>query len=115
LSGGVPQHPGQADTPADADRSSAHDREFTQARLAEIRALLDSAGQLGDGVAIQPIPIVEGYGAWAEANDQPGNQLIDLEQPIVWEILDGLPRGTALARLAAPAVMPSIRPHGDRR
>jgi len=26
----------------------------------------------------------------------PGNQLIDLEQPIVWGLLDGLPRGTVL-------------------
>jgi ubiquinone/menaquinone biosynthesis C-methylase UbiE len=73
-----------------------YDREFTEARLAEIRALLDSAGQLGSGAAIRPMRIVEGYGAWAETYDQPGNQLIDLEQPIVREILDGLPRGTAL-------------------
>ena len=73
-----------------------YDSEFTQARLAEIRALLDSASHLGDGMAVRPIPSVEGYRAWADAYDQPGNQLIDLEQPIVWEILDGLPRGTAL-------------------
>jgi len=73
-----------------------YDREFTQARLAEVRRLLDSADQLGGGAAVRPIPIVEGYRAWADAYDQPGNQLIDLEQPIVWEILDGLPTGTAL-------------------
>src|SRR5215470_1583524 len=73
-----------------------YDRDFTEARLAEIRALLDSADQLGGGMTIRPIPIVEGYRSWAEAYDQPGNQLIDLEQPIVREILDALPRGTAL-------------------
>jgi SAM-dependent methyltransferase len=73
-----------------------YDREFTRARLAEIRALLDSAAQLGNGTAVPPIPIVEGYRAWAEAYGQPGNQLIDLEQPIPWEILGGLPCGTAL-------------------
>jgi SAM-dependent methyltransferase len=73
-----------------------YDRDFAEARLAEVRALLDSADQLGGGSEIRPIPVVEGYGAWAEAYDQPGNQLIDLEQPIVWEILDGLPRGIAL-------------------
>jgi SAM-dependent methyltransferase len=73
-----------------------YDRDFTQARLAEIGALLDSATQLGNGAEVPPIPIVEGYRAWAEAYDQPGNQLIDLEQPIVWEILDPLPCGTAL-------------------
>src|SRR2546429_1401599 len=73
-----------------------YDRDFTEARLAEVRALLDSADQLGSGAAIRPIPIAEGYGAWAESYDLPGNQLIDLEQPIVREILDGLPPGTAL-------------------
>jgi len=72
-----------------------YDREFTEARLAEVGALLDSASELGGGAEIRPIPIVEGYGAWAEAYDLPGNQLIDLEQPIVREILDSLPRGTA--------------------
>jgi SAM-dependent methyltransferase len=73
-----------------------YDRDFTVARLAEIRALLDSVEELGDGAAVAPIPTTEGYGSWAEFYDQPGNQLIDLEQPIVREILDGLPRGVAL-------------------
>ena len=45
---------------------------------------------------MNPIPTTEGYGSWAGFYDEPGNQLIDLEQPIVREILDGLPRGVAL-------------------
>jgi len=73
-----------------------YDREFTMARLAEIRALLDSAEELGDGVAVEAIPTTEGYGSWAEFYDEPGNQLIDIEQPVVREILDGLPQGVAL-------------------
>ncbi len=73
-----------------------YDRDFTMARLDEIRALLDSVEELGDGVVVEPIPTTEGYGSWAEFYDEPGNQLIDLEQPIVREILDGLPRGVAL-------------------
>jgi len=73
-----------------------YDREFTEARLAETRALLDAVPALGQGGAAQPITTVDGYRAWAERYDLPGNQLIDLEQPIVWEILDGLPRGIAL-------------------
>jgi ubiquinone/menaquinone biosynthesis C-methylase UbiE len=72
------------------------DRDFTMARLAEIRALLDSVEQLGDGAVVEPIPTMEAYHGWAEFYDEPGNQLIDLEQPIVREILDGLPRGVAL-------------------
>lgn len=73
-----------------------YDRDFTMARLAEFRALLDAAEELGDGVVVDPIPTTEGYGSWAELYDEPGNQLIDLEQPVVREILDGLPRGVAL-------------------
>jgi len=73
-----------------------YDRDFTEARVAEIRTLLDSADQLGDGAETRPITAREGYCAWAEVYDQPGNGLIDLEQPVVRDILDRLPRGTAL-------------------
>lgn len=73
-----------------------YDREFTKARLAEIRALLDSAQELGDGSTAHPITTEDGYHGWAEYYDLPGNQLIDLEQPIVREILDSLPPGIAL-------------------
>jgi ubiquinone/menaquinone biosynthesis C-methylase UbiE len=73
-----------------------YDRDFTTARLGEIRALLDSVEELGDGAVVDPIPTTEGYGSWAEFYDEPGNQLIELEQPIVREMLDGLPAGVAL-------------------
>lgn len=73
-----------------------YDRNFTMARLDEIRRLLDAVQDLGDGTAVHQIPATEAYGSWAEFYDEPGNQLIDLEQPIVQEILDGLPRGVAL-------------------
>jgi ubiquinone/menaquinone biosynthesis C-methylase UbiE len=71
-------------------------QDFTEARLAEIRTLLDSADQLGAAAVTRPITTMEGYRAWAWRYDQPGNGLIDLEQPVVREILDSLPRGTAL-------------------
>jgi ubiquinone/menaquinone biosynthesis C-methylase UbiE len=73
-----------------------YDRDFTMARLEEIRALLDAGAELGDGVTVEPIATTEGYGSWAEFYDEPGNQLIDVEQPIVQAILYGLPRGAAL-------------------
>jgi ubiquinone/menaquinone biosynthesis C-methylase UbiE len=73
-----------------------YDRDFTMARFAEIRALLDSVEELGDGATVDAIPTTEGYGSWAEFYDEPGNQLIELEQPIVREIVDGLPAGVAL-------------------
>jgi SAM-dependent methyltransferase len=33
---------------------------------------------------------------WAAFYDEPGNALLEREQPVVWEILDGLPVGVAL-------------------
>jgi SAM-dependent methyltransferase len=76
--------------------AGGYDRDFTQARLSEIRALLDSADQIGEGAWTRPIAAAEGYRAWAGRYDEPGNALIDGEQPVVRKILDGLPRGRAL-------------------
>jgi ubiquinone/menaquinone biosynthesis C-methylase UbiE len=76
--------------------SGEYDREFTLARFGEIRELLDAAELLGNGVEARPITTREGYARWAEFYDHQSNQLIDLEQPVVREILDGLPRGVAL-------------------
>jgi ubiquinone/menaquinone biosynthesis C-methylase UbiE len=76
--------------------SGAYDRAFTDARLREIRALLNSVDELGEGVEARPITTREGYARWAPFYDEPGNQLLDLEQPVVREILDGLPVGVAL-------------------
>jgi ubiquinone/menaquinone biosynthesis C-methylase UbiE len=73
-----------------------HDREFTHARLREIQELLGAADELGDGVEVRPITTREGYASWAPTYDDPGNQLLDMEQPIVREILAGLPVGAAL-------------------
>lgn len=76
--------------------SGVYDRDFTIARIREIRALLDSVEELGDGVEARPISTRDGYARWAASYDEPGNQLLDLEQPLVREILDSLPRGVAL-------------------
>ncbi len=73
-----------------------YDRAFTEARLAEVRELLDSMEQLGDGVAAEAITTVDGYRDWAEFYDEPGNALIDTEQPIVREMVDALRPGLAL-------------------
>ena len=73
-----------------------YDREFTEARLAEIRALLDAADDFGDGVAATPIATRDIDSGWAPFYDDPGNALIDDEQPIVREILSGLEPGVAV-------------------
>ena len=41
--------------------SGMYDRDFTIARLREIRALLDSVEELGDGVEARPMTTREGY------------------------------------------------------
>lgn len=73
-----------------------HGREFSMARIAEVRAFLEDADDWGNGVDLPPVTTPAGYRTWAETYDQPGNQLIDLEQPVVREILAGLPAGIAL-------------------
>jgi ubiquinone/menaquinone biosynthesis C-methylase UbiE len=70
-------------------------REFTEARIAEVRALLDAADELGHGVTTRPITTEEGYDAWAIRYDEP-NDLVELEQPVVRKILDDMPPGAAL-------------------
>ena len=73
-----------------------YDRDFALARMNEIRALLDAAGEFGDGGTAEPISTQDGYDGWAAGYDLPGNAMVDREQPIVREILDGLPVGRAL-------------------
>ena len=72
-----------------------YDREFAEARIAEIRRLLDTAA-LGEGVAATPVSTVDGYRAWSASYDQPRNTLFDVDEPIVHDILEPLPAGTAL-------------------
>jgi ubiquinone/menaquinone biosynthesis C-methylase UbiE len=76
--------------------SGAYDGDFTHARLREIRELLDAAPELGEGVEATPMPTREGYDQWAPFYDDPGNQLLEVEEPIVRQVLDGLPVGVAL-------------------
>jgi ubiquinone/menaquinone biosynthesis C-methylase UbiE len=76
--------------------SGAYGREFTLARVRDVQVLLDMVDELGEGVEARPIDTREGYAGWAASYDEPGNQLLEIEQPIVREILDGLPRGVAL-------------------
>jgi ubiquinone/menaquinone biosynthesis C-methylase UbiE len=72
-----------------------YDREFTLARFAEIRDLLDSAGELGDGVTTGPVTAATGYDAWSPNYDEP-NDLVEMEQPVVQEMIDARPVGRAV-------------------
>jgi SAM-dependent methyltransferase len=72
------------------------DQEFVLARIDEIRQLVQADRLVGDGVEIPPVSTVEAYGLWAETYDQPGNALIELEQPIIDDIIDAIPAGIAV-------------------
>lgn len=74
------------------------DREFAEARVAEIRRLLDEPGLIGDGagVDVATVDTVTGYRIWSKTYDQPGNGLFPVEEPFVHEAIDALPAGVAL-------------------
>lgn len=71
-------------------------REFTEARIAEIRRLLDSPALGEEGVEARRVGTVDGYRAWSATYDRPGNGMFAYEAPYVREIVDPLPAGVAL-------------------
>ncbi|MEV4351298.1 class I SAM-dependent methyltransferase [Actinoplanes sp. NPDC049596] len=73
-----------------------YDRGFTEARIGEIRRLLDSPALKGDGVDAERVGTVDGYRVWSATYDEPGNGLFAVEEPIVAEILDPVPVGVAV-------------------
>jgi SAM-dependent methyltransferase len=80
-----------------AHAGDGYDADFARARIAEIRKLLDQAGPvLGEGRELGQLSTADGYRIWSADYDQPGNLLIEVEQPVVRRILDGLPPGAAL-------------------
>ena len=72
------------------------DRQFVEARLAEVRELLHDESLNGHGVLVDRIDTVDGYRVWSETYDEPRNGLFDFEEPLVHEILDGRPTGVAV-------------------
>lgn len=71
---------------------------FTHARLAEVRAAIDAwdRGEMGEATEVGQIDTVTGYRAWSKTYDEPGNPLIEVEEPEVRAVLAGLPAGRAL-------------------
>jgi SAM-dependent methyltransferase len=75
--------------------AGAYDRQFTFDRFREIQTLLDAADEF-EGIEVVPITTDEAYEEWAPYYDEPGNQMIEIEEPVVRAILDALPVGVAL-------------------
>jgi len=73
------------------------DEEFVQARLAEIRRLMDEPLLAGHpGVSVDRGSLEAGYAQWSASYDEPRNGLFDIDEPFVFEVVDGLPAGVAL-------------------
>jgi SAM-dependent methyltransferase len=72
-----------------------HDRAFVEARLAEVRRLLDAPSLAGPGVEVAAVDTVDGYRIWSRTYDTTPNGAFDWDA-IVVDILDGLPAGDAL-------------------
>ncbi|MCM2580072.1 class I SAM-dependent methyltransferase [Streptomyces meridianus] len=72
-----------------------HGREFVDARIGEIRKLLNDETLADAAVDVERVGTVDGYRIWSRTYDGP-NSAFDLDEPVVGEILDGLPTGVAL-------------------
>ncbi|GAB3739833.1 class I SAM-dependent methyltransferase [Microlunatus parietis] len=73
------------------------DQEFIEARLAEVRRLLDEpALTQHPGVPVGRGDSGTGYAQWASTYDEPRNGLFDLDEPIVRPLLDAVAPGVAL-------------------
>jgi SAM-dependent methyltransferase len=69
--------------------------EDADTRLGEVRRLLDDPA-FAAGEVTTEADVRTGYDAWADRYDEPGNQVVALEQTVVWDLLDKLPPGRAL-------------------
>ncbi|MFC7344744.1 class I SAM-dependent methyltransferase [Saccharopolyspora griseoalba] len=72
------------------------DREFTESRIAEVRGLLQDESLAGAAADVRRVDAVEGYRAWADTYDEPGNAAFEIDEPEVKRIVDALPPGDAL-------------------
>lgn len=74
-----------------------YDKEFVTARLAETRQLLDDETlTTHPGVLVERDATGTAYEQWAIGYDDPGNDLFDLDEPLIDLIVDTLPVGIAV-------------------
>ncbi len=73
-----------------------HDRAFTEARIAEVRQLLDRADELGPGIDVPPLPVADGYDGWATTYDGEDNGCFPLRDEALTPLLESLTPRRAL-------------------
>jgi len=69
--------------------------EAAEARLAEVRRVLEDEA-FASGDLTPEADVRDAYRSWSETYDDPGNQIIALEEPLVWRLLEPIPPGCAL-------------------
>lgn len=66
-------------------------------RIEEIRQIISGGDEVyGLGVDVPTVDFRSGYERWSQTYDNPGNALIEVEQPVVWSILETIEPGSAL-------------------
>jgi SAM-dependent methyltransferase len=73
-----------------------YDRDFTRARIEEIRSLLDRAGEFGDGSDVPVLSLVQGYDSWAATYDGEPNGAFPLQDEVLLPMLDGIAPGVTV-------------------
>ncbi|WP_024804124.1 class I SAM-dependent methyltransferase [Nocardia sp. BMG51109] len=71
-----------------------HDRDFVDARIAEIRRVL--ADHAFEGVDVEHLSTVDGYRIWSATYDNPDNPAFDFDEGIVRAVAGTVPHGVAL-------------------
>ena len=67
-----------------------HDRDFTRARIADIRDLLRRADEFGDGTDVPLMATARGYDGWAATYDGEPNGAFPLQDDVLLPVLDTL-------------------------
>lgn len=94
--------------------TGGRDRAFVEARLAEIRELLDDESLGSAAVDVVDVGTVDGYEIWSRTYDGP-NSAFDFDEPVIGEILDGIPAGDALDAACGTGRMAALlAPRGHR-
>lgn len=73
-----------------------YDRAFTEARIEEVRELLDGSDRFGAGVDVPPLPVSAGYDGWAMTYDGEDNGCFPMRDEVLTPMIDRLGRGRVL-------------------
>ncbi|MGC0315937.1 class I SAM-dependent methyltransferase [Kitasatospora acidiphila] len=75
--------------------AASADDQFVEARLREIRSLLEPGRQASSSDVVE-LDVATGYAAWAASYDSLPSSVIQVEEPLVHRIIDRVPTGTAV-------------------